>query len=314
MQQSQNRNCAGGGLFRAKGSPCFLNGIAAIGTILEKVPLNLRDMKRFTATLTAMLACGLLMAGNGGTKDEKKAKAALPTVNNEAFAPGEVLEWRVHYGFVDAGVARISVEEKTHKIGDRNVWHIVGTGKSKGAFDWFYKVDDRYETYIDEEGVFPWMFVRRVDEGGYTFEQDYVFHQSKEYVETQKGETHEVPVGVQDMLSAFYYARTMDLDTFTFGDTLTVETFVDGKLWPLQCKYVGDEDVTVDAGEFTCMKFAPIVQKGRVFKEEDDLSVWITKDKNRIPVLAQAKIMVGSIKMELQGYENLSNPIATPND
>ena len=238
----------------------------------------------------------------------------LPSVTNDAFAPGEMLEWRVHYGFVDAGIARISVEESEHTIGDRKLWHIVGTGKSKGAFNWFYKVDDRYESYIDQEGVFPWMFVRRCNEGGYIIEQDYIFHQSKEYVEDDKGKTYDVPVGVQDMLSAFYHARTMDLSSFEIGDTLTVETFVDGELWPLQCKYLGNEDVKVDAGEFACMKFAPIVQKGRIFKEEEDLTVWITNDKNRVPVLAQANILVGSIKMELQAYENLANPIAEPED
>lgn len=268
-------------------------------------------MKGKIATVFFALLVGVALAGNDPQSADKKTAAPLPEVTNEAFAPGEVLEWRVHYGFVDAGTARIEVEEKTHKIGEREVWHIVGTGKSKGAFNWFYKVDDRYETYIDKRGVFPWLFVRRVDEGGYKIEQDYVFHQSQQYVEDEKGKTYEVPVGVQDMLSAFYHARTMDLENFAIGDTLTVQTFVDGELWPLQCKYLGDESVKVDAGKFHCMKFAPIVQKGRIFKEEEDLSVWITKDKNRIPVLAQAQVLVGSIKMELTGYENLANEVAT---
>jgi hypothetical protein len=85
---------------------------------------------------------------------------------------------------------------------------------------------------------------------------------------------------------------------------------VDGEYYPLQIKYIGKEAITLRNGKFQCIKFRPVLQKGRIFKDEEDLNVWITDDKNRIPVMAQAKVLVGSIKMELTNYSGLTHPIS----
>lgn len=234
----------------------------------------------------------------------------LRTVAHHAFTPGEKLSYVLHYGWLNAGVATLELKEYPREIGGRNVLHAVGVGQSTGAFKTFYKVDDRYETYFDESGVFPYIFVRRVDEGGYKFSQDYTFMQRKGQVTTQEKKTFDVPAHVQDMLSAFYFARTIDFGKAKPGDVFTIETFLDNELWPLRMRYVGKETIKLRNGKYRCLKFQPVVQEGRIFKGNDDLNVWITDDANRIPVLAQAKVLVGSIKMELSGYEGLANPIA----
>ena len=214
-----------------------------------------------------------------------------------AYKPGEQLEYVLHYGIVNAGVATLSVEETDKEIYGRKLLHVVGEGKSVGAFNWFYKVRDRYESYIDSKGAFPWVFIRRVDEGGFKINQDYKFYQQQRQVDNGKGQTFEVPTYVQDMLSAFYYARTIDFQRANVGDIFTIMAFVDDEVWPLKIKYLGKDEINVKGGKFRCLKFVPVVQKGRIFKDEDDLNVWITDDKNKIPVLAQAKVLVGSIKM-----------------
>ncbi|CAG0966245.1 MAG: DUF3108 domain-containing protein [Bacteroidetes bacterium] len=234
----------------------------------------------------------------------------LRTINYAAFKPGEVLEYRLHYGVVDAGTARLEVKNSTLNVSGREVLHVVGTGQSRGAFDWFYKVRDRYETYMDAKGVFPWLFVRRVNEGGYKINQDYKFFQAQNKVDNGKGNTFEVPEGVQDMLSAFYYARTIDFSSAKVGDIYTIPAFVDDEVFPLKIKYGGIEKIKVGKEYFECMKFHPVVQQGRIFSKEDDLTAWITNDKNKIPVLAQAKVLVGSIKMEITKYEGVANPMA----
>lgn len=243
-------------------------------------------------------------------KTEPPANTQLRKVNNAAFKAGEIIEYRVHYGFLDAGIARLEIKPEPKNIGGRKIYHIVGTGESQGTFDWFFKVRDRYETYLDAEGVFPWLFVRNVDEGGYKFSQRYKFMQNKNQVDNGKGKVFNAPEYIQDMVSAFYYARTLDLSKTRIGDTITVHSFVDDEIFPLRIRFAGVETVKVDKGTFSCLKFHPVVQKGRVFKKEDDLTVWITNDGNKIPVLAQAKILVGSIKMELQDYSGLANPVA----
>ncbi|NUM51410.1 MAG: DUF3108 domain-containing protein [Flavobacteriales bacterium] len=234
----------------------------------------------------------------------------LRTINYAAFKPGEVLEYRLHYGVVDAGTARLEVKNSTLNVSGREVLHVVGTGQSRGAFDWFYKVRDRYETYMDAKGVFPWLFVRRVNEGGYKINQDYKFFQAQNKVDNGKGDTFEVPEGIQDMLSAFYYARTIDFSSAKVGDIYTIPAFVDDEVFPLKIKYSGIEKIKVGKEYFECMKFHPVVQQGRIFSKEDDLTAWITNDKNKIPVLAQAKVLVGSIKMEITKYEGVANPMA----
>ncbi len=234
----------------------------------------------------------------------------LRTLQHNAFKPGEKLTYVVHYGWVNAGEAVVELKESPRDINGRKVWHAVGRGRSLGAFNTFYKVDDRYESFFDAQGVFPWVFIRRVSEGGYEFSQDYAYRQQYREVLTQEKKTHAVPGSVQDMLSAFYYARTLDLSNAKVGDVFVIDTFLDNELWPLRMRYMGKETVKLRNGKFRCMKFQPVVQEGRVFKGNDDLNVWITDDGNRIPVLAQAKVLVGSIKMELTGYEGLVHPIA----
>jgi hypothetical protein len=234
----------------------------------------------------------------------------LPVVKNEAFTRGEVLSFRMHYGIIDAGVATLAVTDEVKEIGGRKTYHIVGIGQSKGTFDFFYKVRDRYETYVDEKAVVPWLFQRRVYEGGYVINQDYIFNHYAKKVNVGEGKVYDIEPNMQDMLSAFYHARTMDLSNAKPGDIFELSCFMDKEIYPLKIKFIGRENVTIKKGTFRCLKFRPIMQKGRVFKNEEDLNVWLTDDKNHIPVKGQADVVVGSIKMELTDYTGVLNPIA----
>ena len=110
----------------------------------------------------SLLSCLTFSKAQSSTSlQEPGEKPKLRSIENNAFAPGEVLEFRIHYGIIDAGTARIEVKKEQRQIGGRDVLHVVGTGRSTGAFDWFFKVRDTYESYIDAQGIFPWIFVRR---------------------------------------------------------------------------------------------------------------------------------------------------------
>ena len=241
--------------------------------------------------------------------DEEKP-TDLPSITNQAFQKGEKLVYRLHYGIIDAGIATCEVKKENIQMRGRDVYHVVGEGKSNKFFDLFYKVRDRYESYIDTEGIFPWAFVRRVNEGGFEINQDYVFHQTRNIVDNGKGKQFDVPINVQDMISSFFHARTMDFTNAVPGDTFALNTFMDNELWPIEMMFVGTDTIKVATGTYSCLKFAPIMQQGRVFRAEDDLLVWISNDKNKIPIRARAKIFVGSIKMDLVSYEGLANPLA----
>ena len=232
----------------------------------------------------------------------------LPAKTNQAFKEGEVLSYRLHYGIIDAGVAVIQVMPQVQEFGGHQVYHIVGDGYSKGTFNWFFKVKDRYETYIDKNALVPWYFMRRCNEGGYIITQDYLFNHYTKKVDIGGGQVFDVQPGIQDMLSSFYYARNIDFTDAKEGSIYEIPSFVDKQTWTLKIKYVGKETIDTDVGKFRCIKFRPIIQTGRIFKKEEDLNVWITDDKNHIPIRAQAKILVGSVKMDLTSFKNLANP------
>jgi hypothetical protein len=232
----------------------------------------------------------------------------MRTVTNVAFKRGEKLEYRLHYGFIDAVIASLEIPQENKKFGERNTLHMVGVGTSRGSFDFFFKVRDRYETYMDEEALVPWFFGRRVDEGGYKTTQDYIFNHYNNTVNAN-GKSINILENTQDMISGFYYARTLDLGNLKMNQLVTVPTIVDGEMFNLQIKFKGKEVINTKFGKIRCLKFVPVLQKGRIFKREEDLQVWLSDDKNHIPLRAKAEILFGSIKLDLNKYSGLVTPL-----
>lgn len=260
------------------------------------------DLVRPMRTHLLFLSLLLVIAHTSEAVGQKK----LRSVKNEAFRPGEVLHFRVHYGILDAGTAQLEVRPELKSIGGRECYHVVGTGQSVGAFDWFFKVRDRYESVIDKDAMIPWLFIRRIEEGGYTKNQNVSFNHYRDSARSEKA-TIAIPDNTQDLISAFYYARTLDFSHADPGDIFEINGYLDDEIIPLNLKVLGREKVKTKLGTFNCIKFRPMLQEGRVFKEQEDMTVWISDDKNRIPVRVQTDILVGSIKMDLTGYENLAN-------
>jgi hypothetical protein len=275
-------------------------------------------MKNSKQIITLILLAGVFCMLNVGAQItqpkqvilDEQPTIELPLVEQSAFKIGEKLTYRMHYGFIDAGEATVEVKATDYTRLGREFFHVVGKGKSLGAFNWFFKVRDRYESYMDQESLMPWRFVRRIEEGKYKKSQDYVFYQHKTAVDNGQGAVYEIPIGAQDMISSFYYARTLDFSNAQEGDTFVIQTFMDDEVFDLKVKYLGKETISLRKGKFRCMKFVPVVQEGRIFKDSEDLQVWITDDENKIPILAKAEILVGSIKMEVVEYEGLAHAIS----
>ena len=126
--------------------------------------------------------CSLSSLAFDGVASRQNQQTVFRKIKNESFKAGEKLVYQVHYGVIDAGFATLEVKETDKKINGRKLLHVVGKGKSISAFDLFFKVRDRYESYIDQEGMFPWIFIRRVYEGGIEINQDYTFYQHLTYL------------------------------------------------------------------------------------------------------------------------------------
>lgn len=234
------------------------------------------------------------------------AQNELRKINNEAFRPGEVLKFRIHYGILNAGEATLEVKEDLQIFGGRECYHVVGFGKSVGAFNFFFKVRDRYESVVDKEALLPWLFIRRVNEGGYIINQNVSFNHFTDSAKSEKA-TISIPDNTQDLISSFYYARTIDFTNAVAGDTFHITGYLDDAIFPMNLKFIGREIVESKKGKFRCLKLRPMLQEGRVFKDEEDMTIWISDDKNKIPVRVQTNILIGSIKMDLVDFSNLAN-------
>lgn len=236
-------------------------------------------------------------------------------VKNDAFIRGEKLKFRAYYdsyltGKVTAGIATLEVSQKQQQVNDRNVYHIIGEGRSKGAFNWFFKVEDRFESFIDEEYLFSWSFIRRTHEGDYKYHDDVKFNQYSGTALSTRANKN-IPSGTQDVLSALYYARTLDLSNLKTGQNIPIAFYLDDSLYISQIQFAGREEVIIDLGRFRCLRFKPMVATGKVFSQPYPMDVWITDDQNHLPVLAKSAVIVGSVKLEMISYSGLANPLTS---
>jgi len=236
-------------------------------------------------------------------------KIEFRKIENKAFKVGEKLRFDVTYGFVTAGIAEFAIT-KMSKIAGRDVMNVSFNVNSVPAFDPFYKVRDHYETYIDAEGIFPWRFEQHIREGGYSRDFSAFFDQRKGNAKTSEG-SYQIPKYVNDIVSAFYLARTFDYSKMKEGDRIHLENFYKDKVYPLDVVFRGRERVSVSAGKFDCIILEPMVQEGGLFKSEGSLIVWLTDDELKIPVKVKTKIIIGSIDAELTSYEGLAGKLTS---
>lgn len=234
-------------------------------------------------------------------------------IENTAWQAGETLKYKVYYeslitGKVNAGTATLEVTNTNRRFYGREAYHIVGLGKSNPAFDMFFKVRDRYESYVDKDGIFPYLFVRRTREGGYVKDDD-VYFDHENLTAKSRNDTIIITRYIQDIVSASYYARTLNADTLEKGDHISVNFFLDDSAYISVIEFAGRQTVETELGVFRCLAFKPKVATGEVFSNPYPMTLWVTDDENKLPVLGKSAVIVGSVKMELIKYSGLKNPV-----
>ncbi len=229
-----------------------------------------------------------------------------------AFDVGEWFKFRIHYGLVNAGYATLELKEATKA--NKKIFYAVGHGYTVGMSRFFFKVEDHYQSYIDKETSKPYQYLRKINEGGYTKDQEGFFNQEKNTVlvkdykhKTEK--TFSVTENVQDIVSSFYYLRNHPkIDKLQVGESIVIDMFFDDEIYKFRLKYIGREVLRTKFGKVQSMVFRPLVQSGRVFKEQESLTVWISDDENKIPLRIKASLAVGSLKADLDAFKGLKNP------
>jgi hypothetical protein len=233
-------------------------------------------------------------------------------IRNVAFQNGETTTFKVFYTlagmYIGAGEASFAVD--IQKLNNQVVYHVVGDGKTYSFYDSFFKVRDRYESFIDTGSLQPYKFIRNVYEGGYKKYQLVSFDHAANKAITNEG-TFDVPNCVQDVVSSIYYARNIDFNKYKPGDKIPFAMFLDNETYNLYIRYMGKEIIKTKYGKFRAIRFKPLLVKGTIFEGGEKMEVWVSDDGNKIPLRVESPISVGSVKVDMMSYRNLRYPLTS---
>jgi hypothetical protein len=238
---------------------------------------------------------------------EDRSSVPLRFMPQFAFGVGERLVFDVGYSFITAGEAVMSIP-KTDTIFGRPCYQVTFTVNTTPTFSWIYKVEDRYESLLDVRGIFPWKFTQHVREGKYRRDFTATFDQANNVAHADDKE-YPVPPYVHDVVSAFYYMRTLDFSSARIGEKTILYNFYKDSTYSLPVKFLGRQRLEVEAGTFDCIILEPLIKEGGLFKSEGRVIVWLTDDECKIPIKVSTKILIGSIDAELREYSGIIAPL-----
>lgn len=253
------------------------------------------------------------------TNFESKAQC---NTKNFAFKTGEVITYSAAYnwGFIWVDAGRVSFKVKKYSINGKEVFYFKSYGTSVPKYDWIYKVRDSFESWAEKETLKPIKYVRKTSEGDYKVHNVFHFDYSKNKIYTNTKNTNKkatrdtlaLPKCTFDLNTAIYYARNINFTKHKVGSKIPITFVVDNEIFNLKIKYLGKETITTrDDRTFKCLKFKPELVAGTIFDKNSDMTVWVTNDKNRVPVLVEAKVLVGYVKALLLSTKGLRYPLSS---
>lgn len=233
----------------------------------------------------------------------------LPIKKEPAFQEGEILKYKLKYGFITAAEATIKVMPSDLKFDNKPTYKLVVDAQTSGTFDIFYKIRDHYDSYIDQTELTPYFYQENIREASYRRTDKARFYQDNKKVVANRGTFTTPTTQTFDLVSAYYFSRSLDISKLKIGDEFKLNYFLGDEISQLEIAYVGKETIKTKLGNIRCLKFSPSIKPGRIFKKDSKLYLWITDDGNRVPVKAEVEILVGSVTLEIKSAEGLKYPI-----
>lgn len=231
-------------------------------------------------------------------------------VPNTSFGQGERLEYRVHYGFINAAEARVDVSNSIVNVNNRPCYRVNVFGRTVGAFDLVSRVRDQWRSYIDTSAILPQMFKQEIEEGRFRKEETVLFnHGSNVVYSSVKDEkkSFKAPNNIHDVISGYYYLRTVNFDRMSVGQAIEVPTFFNGDIFPMKVRYKGKDEIKTKFGRIKVLKLNPIMPDNKFFKGEESINIWVSDDVNKVPVKIEVKLWIGSLDMDLKSYKGLQS-------
>jgi hypothetical protein len=233
-------------------------------------------------------------------------------VHNNSFLTGESITYEVYYRVAKVyfGAGEAVFNTSLEQINGKPVYHVSGDGKTYSFYDKFFRVRDKYESFIDTATMQPLKFIRNVDEGGYKIYENITFNKAVNTAITTKG-VYKVPSCVQDVISSIYYARNIDFSKMKPNDKIPFSLFLDNQLYDIYIRYLGKETVKTKYGKFRAIKFKPLLIKGTIFEGGEKMTVWVSDDANHLPLRVESPITVGSVIVDMINFKNRRHPLTS---
>lgn len=253
--------------------------------------------------LLIFLTMGLLLAFSpeNGTYRE---------ISNDSFKPGEKLDYRVHYGLLNAATATMKISKRIYFQNGRPCYKVDIHGKSVGIFDLITRIRDNWGSYIDTTAIIPHQFYRNIEEGNYrkyeivdfNHEEDIAVTTTLDKVTKQVKEKKEDKMAdnVQDMVSGYYYLRTIDFSNVEPGQVISVDAFFDKEKYDFRVKFIGRETLRTRVGKFKTLVLQPQMPDNKLFRGENAIKVWLSDDLNKIPLKIKAEMFVGAVEIDIK--------------
>ena len=277
-----------------------------------------------------LLTASLLTASVTDVHSSRSTAPAAPPpvlpdicdVENDAFAPGEKIVYKLYYNWNFVWLAAGEVTFLVHDL--PNEYHVMVRGRTYESYEWFYKVRDNYESYLDKETLLPKIHIKDVQEGGYTRYDRTTFDRGLGEAISMRGRTRDdlaeerIPIDecMHDLISIIYYARNIDYDELQPKQEIPIKIYMDREVFPLRIKYFGPvDDVKIRGnGRYRAQRFSPQLIAGDIFNEGDEMMIYVSDDDNKIPLLIESPVSVGSVKAVLKSHEGLRYPMTAKLD
>jgi hypothetical protein len=260
-------------------------------------------MKRVIATLVFL---GVLTLTNSAFAPQHTYRRIV----NTSFGAGEHLEYKVHYGIFNAAEATVDVAPNYYKVNDRTCYRVNVQGRTVGAFDLITRIRDTWRSYVDTSAILPQKFYRNIQEGNYRKEENLTFNHAGNTVkseEKQDKDMFKVPDNVHDVISGYYFLRTIDFNRLAVGQMIEVPAFFGDETINMRVRYRGKEVIKTKFGRMNVIKLNPVLPENKLFKGEDSIRMWVSDDANKIPVKVEVELWVGSMEMDLKKHKGLRN-------
>ncbi|WP_430825537.1 DUF3108 domain-containing protein [Carboxylicivirga sp. N1Y90] len=254
---------------------------------------------------SALLLCASLLSGQAQCEDV-----------NEAFQHGEVVNYHAYYnwGFIWLNAGHVSFTVDSTRYEGKPAYQMKAHGATYKSYDKLYRVRDTFEVYTDTLFIEPFAFKRITNEGSKHASYLYRFDHEKRFIsakiqkedEELKNLTFPWKACSFDILTMVYKARNIDFSLYSPDEKIPISMVVDGEIHDIYIRYLGKEVIkNRDGRRFNCLKFSPLLVEGTIFESGEDMTVWVTDDQNRIPIIVEAKILIGSVKAVFVGAEGL---------